>query len=163
MIPSVLRHDPKRDLLLERVADVPPSLVWAAWTTPALVMRWFTPAPWQTIACRIDLRPGGEFLTVMRGPQGQELSNAGCILEVVPEQRLVWTQALTAGFRPAARPPHVPVMTAVIHLQADGAGTRYTATAQHADEAARRRHEEMGFIDGWGKATDQLMALAKTL
>jgi uncharacterized protein YndB with AHSA1/START domain len=163
MTSPVLPFDPKLDLVLERVVDAAPSLVWAAWTTPEHIKKWFTPAPWKTTDCRIDLRPGGEFVTVMRGPEGQEFTNIGCILEVVPERRLVWTHALYAGFRPAARPPHVPVITAVIRFEPHGQGTKYVATALHADEAACRRHDEMGFSDGWGKATDQLMAVAKTL
>ena len=51
--------DPKLDLMLERVIDVPRELVWKAWTTPEYVVKWFTPAPWQTVDCKIDLRPGG--------------------------------------------------------------------------------------------------------
>jgi uncharacterized protein YndB with AHSA1/START domain len=64
--------DPRLDLLLQRVVDVPPELVWAAWTKPEHVKKWFTPAPWTTVDCEIDLRPGGIFRTVMRSPEGQE-------------------------------------------------------------------------------------------
>jgi activator of Hsp90 ATPase-like protein len=82
--------DPRLDLLLERVVDVPPELVWAAWTTPEHVKKWFTPAPWTTVDCEIDLRPGGIFRFVMRSPEGQEFPNVGCYLEIVkkPEARL---------------------------------------------------------------------------
>jgi len=89
--------DPKLDLVLERVVDVPPHLVWAAWTTPEYVKKWFTPAPWQTVDCEIDLRPGGIFRTVMRSPEGQELSHTGCYLEVIENEKLVWTGAVKAG------------------------------------------------------------------
>ena len=50
--------------------DVPRELVWLAWTTPEHVKQWFTPAPWTTVDCEIDLRPGGIFRTVMRFHQG---------------------------------------------------------------------------------------------
>jgi uncharacterized protein YndB with AHSA1/START domain len=96
-----LETDPELDLVLERTVDVRPALVWAAWTRPELLVQWFTPRPWTTTDCKIDLRPGGRFDTVMRSPEGQEFPNAGCYLEVVPERRLVWTNALLAGFRPA--------------------------------------------------------------
>ena len=56
---DTLQRDPRLDLLLERVVDVPPDLVWTAWTVPAHVKKWFTPAPWKTVECEIDLRPGG--------------------------------------------------------------------------------------------------------
>jgi uncharacterized protein YndB with AHSA1/START domain len=153
--------DPKLDLVLQRVIEVPPALVWAAWTRPEYLKKWFTPAPWTVAASEIDLRPGGVFRTVMRSPEGQEHDSAGCYLEVVPERRLVWTAALLPGYRPAPESPMS--FTAVLTLEPHGAGTRYTATVLHRDEAGRRQHEEMGFHVGWGKALDQLVAHAKTM
>ncbi|MCK6481535.1 MAG: SRPBCC family protein [Planctomycetes bacterium] len=160
------RTDPRLDLVLERVVDVPPAKVWAAWTRPEHVVKWFTPAPWSTTECTIDLRPGGGFLTVMRSPEGKEFPNVGCYLEIVPERRLVWTNALLPGFRPASPPEddhcgHF-LMTAAILLEPSGKGTRYTAVVLHRDEEGRRTHEDMGFRDGWGKALDQLVAQAGT-
>src|SRR6516225_9961619 len=93
--------DPDLDLVLERIVDVPPNLVWAAWTKAEHLKKWFTPAPWQTVDCEIDLRPGGIFRTTMRSPEGQEFPNVGCYLDVQPSHRLVWTVALLPGFRPA--------------------------------------------------------------
>jgi uncharacterized protein YndB with AHSA1/START domain len=55
--------DPKLDVVLERVVDVSPDLVWIAWTQPKHLKAWFTPAPWTTVDCQIDLRPGGLFRT----------------------------------------------------------------------------------------------------
>src|ERR1700746_1143485 len=89
------------DLTFERMCDVPRELVWAAWTKPEHIKKWFTPAPWTTVDCEIDLRPGGIFRTVMRSPEGQEINNIGCFLEIVPNRRLVWTIALGPGFRPS--------------------------------------------------------------
>jgi uncharacterized protein YndB with AHSA1/START domain len=110
-------------------------------------------------SCEIDLRPGGIFHTVMRSPEGEEHPNTGCYLEVVPHERLVWTDALLPGYRPSAQ----PFLTAILTLEARGQGTRYRAVALHRDAAERQRHEEMGFHAGWGKALEQLVAYAKTL
>lgn len=166
MTPSMIhRPDPLLDLRLERVVDVPASAIWAAWTQPDLIKRWFTPAPWQTTDCEIDLRPGGIFRTVMRGPDGTEFTNVGCFLEIVPEEKLVWTGALGPGFRPksAAETAAVPFqMSAVISLASVDGGTRYTALVVHGDEDARGRHEAMGFEVGWGIALDQLVAMIKS-
>ncbi|HTI69227.1 MAG TPA: SRPBCC family protein [Candidatus Limnocylindria bacterium] len=151
--------DPRLDLVLERIVDVPPELVWAAWTTPVHLKKWFTPAPWVTVDCEIDLRPGGIFRTVMRGPEGQEHHVAGCYLEVVKNERLVWTDALAPGYRPSEK----PFFTAIIKFEPHGTGTKYTAIAIHKDEETRKNHEQMGFHDGWGKALDQLVAFARTL
>jgi uncharacterized protein YndB with AHSA1/START domain len=157
------KPDPRLDLLLERVVDVPRELVWAAWTTPEHVKKWFTPAPWTTVDCEIDLRPGGIFRTVMRSPEGQEFPNAGCYLEIVKTRQLVWTCALEPGYRPSHRPPDDLAFTAFIALEPQGSGTRYSALVMHSDEEGRKRHEEMGFHEGWGKALEQLVAHAKTM
>lgn len=149
--------DPALDLVLERDIDVPRDLVWAAWTTPEHVQQWFAPHPWTVAECRIDLRPGGLFRTVMRSPEGQEYPSDGCFLEVVPQQRLVFTDALLPGYRPAPE----PFFTAVIELRDSGSGTRYTAIAIHRDREGRERHEAMGFLQGWGLALDQLVAHVK--
>jgi len=161
---SVPVFDPKLDLVLERVVDVPPELVWAAWTTPEHVKVWFTPAPWKTVDCAIDLRPGGRFFTVMRSPEGQDFPNTGCYLDVVENRRLVWTDALLPGYRPAndaSGGPGMGFFTAMILLEAQGSGTKYTAIAIHRDEKGRKIHEDMGFHTGWGKALDQLVAHMK--
>jgi len=160
MTPATLfTRDPKLDLVLERVVDVPRELVWAAWTKPEHLKKWFTPAPWTTTDCEIDLRPGGIFRTTMRSPEGKEFPNTGCYLEVVPNERLVFTDALLPGFRPSEN----PFFTGIVMLEPHGAGTRYTAIGLHRDEEGRKRHEEMGFHDGWGKALDQLVAYVKKM
>ena len=159
---DTLVTDPKLDLVLERVVEVPPHLVWAAWTTPAHIMKWFTPAPWQTVDCEIDLRPGGIFRTTMRSPEGQEFPNAGCFLEIVENRKLVWTAALKPGYRPQTAPEAL-LFTAAILLEPHGAGTKYTAIVIHGDEASAQKHAAMGFHDGWGKALDQLVEHVKTL
>jgi uncharacterized protein YndB with AHSA1/START domain len=162
MTKTTWKIDPKLDLVLERVVDVPRELVWKAWTQPDHVKRWFTPAPWMTVDCEIDLRPGGMFRTVMRSPEGQQFPNVGCYLEVVPAERLVWTNALLPGFRPAPSEPDGAFhFTAAILLEPDGKGTKYTAIAMHEDEGGRGAHEGMGFLDGWGKALEQLVDLVK--
>ena len=156
--------DPRLDLTLERIVDISPARVWAAWTEPEHLKNWFTPAPWKTVDCEIDLRAGGIFRTVMRSPEGQEFPNVGCYLEIITNEKLVWTNALVPGFRPA-NPSVVDVadcgviiFTAAISLEPHGNGTRYTALAMHRDEEGCKKHQEMGFHDGWGKALDQLVA-----
>jgi uncharacterized protein YndB with AHSA1/START domain len=168
MSTAVVQTDSRLDLVLERVVDVPRELVWAAWTRPEHIQKWFTPAPWKTVDCEIDLRPGGIFRTVMRSPEGQDYPNVGCYLEIVPDEKLVWTSALGPGYRPVIRAAGTGsceelYFTAIILLEALGARTKYTAIAMHGDEATAKNHEEMGFYEGWGTALDQLVDVAKTL
>lgn len=165
-----LKPNPELDLMFERVIDVPRELVWQAWTTPEKLKPWFCPLPWLTVDCEIDLRPGGIFRTVMQSPEGQNFPNVGCYLEVVPNEKLVWTNAVEPGFRPAIQPVETPghecaefAMTAVISLEPHANGTKYTALVMHADKETRIKHEQMGFHEGWGKALDQLVAMVKKM
>ncbi len=162
--PLQFKCDPKRDLLLERVVDVPCERVWAAWTTPEHLMKWFTPKPWQTVDCEIDLRPGGIFRTTMRSPEGQEFPNSGCYLEVTPLRRLIFTSVLLPGYRPSKPSADDLSFTAVVTLEPQGkTSTKYSALAIHADATDSKRHADMGFQEGWGKALDQLVDVARTM
>ncbi len=147
-------HDPALDLVLERVIDVPPQRVWEAWTRPEHLVHWFVPRPWSLAECEVDLRPGGRFRTVMRSPDGDEFEGDGCYLEVVEGRRLVFTDALLPGYRPSPE----PFFTAVITIEPEGTGTRYVARALHRDPEGRTKHLEMGFLEGWGTALDQLVS-----
>ena len=163
----IYQPNPKLDLSFTRVVDVPRALVWRAWTEPALLMPWFCPMPWKTIDCEIDLRPGGRFRTTMQSPEGAEFPNAGCYLEVVPQEKLVWTNALLPGYRPSKPAATCGaddaefMFTATIELADAGEGTRYTATVIHADEAGCQKHAAMGFEAGWGAALNQLVAMVQ--
>ena len=66
-----LNINPELDLYFERIVDVPPELVWKAWTVPKHMLPWFCPLPWKTVEVEVDLRPGGKFYTVMQSPEGQ--------------------------------------------------------------------------------------------
>ena len=156
------RHfNPALDLQFERVVDVPPALVWRAWTVPDDLMKWFCPKPWRTTECDIDLYPGGRFRNVMEGPNGERMENLGCYLEVTPNRRLTWTGALGPGFRPQEAQAPGFLFTAFILLEPEGSGTRYHAMVLHHTEANRKTHADMGFEHGWGTALDQLVEVAK--
>lgn len=157
MSPRTEAPDPRLDLVLERTVDIPPRLVWEAWTRPEHLVHWFAPKPWTCSRAEVELYPGGTFLTVMCSPEGQEMGEPGCILEVVPERSLVWTDALAPGFRPKDK----SFMTARITLIPEGDGTRYIATAMHADADQAKQHQEMGFFEGWGTCLEQLVAYMK--
>lgn len=158
MIPTI---DPKLDLVLERTADVPRHLVWRAWTEPEYLMKWFCPLPWKTVECELDLRPGGKFYTRMRGPEGEDFPGTGCFLEVVKNERLVWTSTMLPGYRPqiVQNPDADMPFTAFILLSDHGSGTKYTAVTVHRDEKGKNQHETMGFHKGWGAAFDQLVEM----
>jgi len=150
----------EHQLQLTRIIDATRDKVFRCWTEPNLIVQWFTPPPWKTVHAETDVRPGGSNLVVMRGPEGQEMPNRGVYLEVVPNARLVFTDAFTSAWVPSER----PFMTGILTFEDAGAGkTRYTATVRHWTREAREQHERMGFHAGWGQATNQLEQLARTL
>ena len=151
--------DGRLDLVLTRFTKVPRALIWKCWTEPEHLMPWFCPLPWKTIDCEIDLRPGGIFRTTMLSPEGKEFPNAGCYLEVVKHERLVWTDALLPGYRPSEN----PFFTGILTFEDHEAGTKYVARALHKNDADRKKHEDMGFEQGWGTVWEQLVAYAEKL
>ena len=151
-----------RELVITRLIDAPRDKLFRAWTEPELLKQWFAPQPWTTPVVQTDVRPGGSTLIVMRGPDGAEFPNRGVYLEVVANERLVFTDAYTRAWEPSAK----PFMTGILTFEKDDkeAGkTRYTARVLHWSVADREAHEKMGFHQGWGKCTDQLEALVAKL
>lgn len=157
--------NPKLDLLLERIVDIPPELVWKAWTNPEHLKKWFCPKPWQTTECEIDLRQGGLFRTVMKGPDGNGHENKGCYLEIIENRKLVWTDALEADYRPntLANPCVDGRFTATILFEPHNGGTKYTVIARHGDETGCKQHLDRGFENGWGTALNQLVEYMKSI
>jgi uncharacterized protein YndB with AHSA1/START domain len=149
-----------RELVLTRLIHAPREKVFKAWTEPELVKQWFTPRPWTTPRVELDVRAGGANLVVMCGPDGTEFPNRGVYLEVVPNERLVFTDAYTQAWEPSEKPFMTVVLT---FADAGGGKTNYTARVRHWTVADREAHEKMGFHPGWAKATDQLEALLAKL
>ena len=147
------------DLVVNRLINVPRAKLFRCWTEPALITQWFTPPPWKTIAAEIDVRAGGSSCITMQGPDGTKVPNLGVYLEVVKNERLVFTDAYTSAWVPSGK----PFFTGILTFEDEGGQTRYIARARHWTAEDCAAHEKMGFHEGWGIATDQLAALAATL
>jgi len=151
--------DPQTDLSFTRTLAAPRKLIWDCWTSPKHIPQFFVPAPHRVTAVEIDLRVGGRFNTTFE-VEGEEMQNRGVYLEVVPEEKLVFTDTYTEGWKPAAE----PFMTAILLLaDAPDGSTRYTAIVRHRSPEIRQTHEDMGFFEGWGTVATQLEAYAKGL
>ena len=149
-----------RELRLELTLDAPRANVWRCWTEPGLLTQWFTPRPWTTPSADLDVRAGGRMNTVMRSPDGDDMDNRGVFLEVVPDERLVFTDAFSEGWQPSGK----PFMLAIVELaDAPGGGTAYTAIARHWNAEDCEEHARMGFHEGWTAAARQLETVAKSL
>ncbi len=147
--------NPDLDLGIERLIRAPRKTIWDAWTDPANLAQWWVPAPAHCRVERLDVRPGGAFVT--------QISDDGtafaphldaCFLFVEPFERIVFTNAVDSGWRPAR--PEPVVMTAEIVLADHPEGTDYRVVVRHGDPAAKNLHADLGFADGWGGVTGQL-------
>jgi uncharacterized protein YndB with AHSA1/START domain len=81
------------EIVVTRIFDAPRQLVFDAHTKPELLKRWLNGAPgWSLAICEIDLRVGGKYRYVWRGPKGEDMGMGGTHLEVVAPERIVATQ-----------------------------------------------------------------------
>jgi uncharacterized protein YndB with AHSA1/START domain len=150
--------NPELDLTISRIIKAPRSAVWGAWADPASFAKWWIPAPTLCKVVAMDLRPGGAFETWMSGDNGDFVPHlSGCFLAVDDLERIVFTNCLLCGWRPADK----GFMTAVITMTDHPQGTHYTAHAMHRSNVDRNKHEEMGFHDGWGTVIAQLASLVE--
>jgi len=157
--PDLSRPGTDRELIITRLIQAPREKIYRAWTEPELLKQWFAPRPFATASAELDVRPGGANLIVMRDPQGNDYPNRGVYLEVVKNQRLVFTDAYTQAWVPSQK----PFMTVVVTLEDEAGKTRYTARVLHWTTADRDSHEKMGFYPGWNQCTDQLEELVAKL
>lgn len=160
----VYKIDPELDLVIELIINVPAHLIWRAWTTPHHLKEWFCPKPWQVTQCYIDLRQGGLFKTIMEGPSGEKHDNSGCYLEIVENQKLVWTDALEENYRPTGQKSNCfeGSFTGVLLLEDLGnERTKYTAIAKHGSVKDREAHEKLGFKEGWTIVANQMIDYIK--
>jgi len=152
-------------LILERTLAAPRAAVWRCWTEPALIRQWFCPAPWRVTACEVDLRSGGASFTRLEGPgpDGEPMVQdcPGYYLAVEPMRRLVFTDAFVGDWMPGRAKPFM--VGDIRFADAPGGGTLYRAMVRHWSAEDREAHDQMGFHQGWGKAAEQLEALARRL
>jgi uncharacterized protein YndB with AHSA1/START domain len=138
----------KPSLTLKRRLSAPPAKVYAAWTDPQHLKRWWGPGDAdETVLAETDPRVGGRFRIVFRTTDGDEHDVSGSYREVVPEAKLVFTWAWRST------PERESLVTVL--LKGDGDGTLLTLVhEQFFDEPARDRHRQ-----GWSGALDKLERL----
>jgi uncharacterized protein YndB with AHSA1/START domain len=148
-------------LSITRFIDAPPETVYRVFTQRTA--EWWVPKPWATSAVEWDLRAGGRMYTEMKGPDGEGEGGEGVFLEVVPNERIVFTNAFTPGWNPQALSNEGCdfAMVGIFTFEREGSGTRYTASARHWNDEAVAKHREMGFEQGWSAVAGQLAEIAQ--
>lgn len=142
------------ELSVTRFIDAPPEKVWDVMVNR--MEEWWCPKPWRAEFDQLERRPGGVSNCTMYGPDGEVHSHPGTVLAWDEGRRFASTDAIVGDLEPAG-----PFMIGIWSIEPEGSGTRYTASARHWSEEDSKRHEEMGFTEGWGACADQLKALCE--
>ncbi|MET8203582.1 SRPBCC family protein [Micromonospora taraxaci] len=90
--PLVVHTPGDREIVLSRLFEAPARLVFAAFTQPELLVRWYGARGWSLVECDVDLRVGGRWRFVSRGPEGTRMVQAGAYRQIGPPHRLVYTE-----------------------------------------------------------------------
>lgn len=147
------------ELVICRLLDIPVEKAYQGWTDPKLLPEWFCPKPWKVSKADLDVRTGGNSMIVMRSPEGQEFPNPGVYLEVIPNKRIVFTDAFTQAWVPSEK----PFMVGIVTFENQDGKTLYTARARHWTKEACEQHKQMGFYEGWSICADQLEELMQRI
>jgi uncharacterized protein YndB with AHSA1/START domain len=158
----------EREFVASRLLHAPPETVFAAWTQPDRLARWWGPAGFTTPVVQVDLRPGGGWRIVTRAPDGKEYPLKGIWQEIVRPTRLVirmdlhehpgeWHEALQEYRRDQERRP-VPEMVWVVTFEPHAEGTLFTFRARFATRTERYAMLKMGMAEGWAQSLDRLAA-----
>ncbi|MGA9814860.1 MAG: SRPBCC family protein [Terriglobales bacterium] len=139
-----------REIVMTRVFDAPRPLVFAAFTRPELLKRWFGPRGWSLVVCEVDLKVGGTFRFVLRGPDGAEMGMRGVYRELVPPERSVHMESFDQF------PGESQVTTVLVE---QGGKTTLTATVLYPSQEVRDAVVKSGMEHGAAESYDRLAEL----
>jgi uncharacterized protein YndB with AHSA1/START domain len=156
MTAAAAREPPlARNILVTRVFDADPALVFRMWTEPEHMARWWGPKGFTNPVCDLDVRPGGAIRIHMRAPSGLVYPLTGTFREVVPPERLVFTAL--------AEDPHGnPLLDEVntVTFAAEGGKTRVTVHARAVGLAPAAQPVLAGMETSWRQSLERLAVVA---
>jgi uncharacterized protein YndB with AHSA1/START domain len=156
---NVVAERGKQEIMIRRVFDAPRELVWKAWIDPEHFQRWWGPKDYTCPFCQMDLRVGGKYLNCMRSPEGQDFWSTGVYREIVPPERIVYTDSFAdaeGNVVPATHygmNPDFPLEMLVTVTLEDYEG-KTKMTLKHSDLPAGEMGELTGA--GWNESFDKL-------
>jgi uncharacterized protein YndB with AHSA1/START domain len=139
-------------LSVSRFMKAAPALIFASWADGERLAEWWCPKPWTTHDAIVELQAGGGISATMRGPNGQEMPHRSVFLEVIPNKRIVFTDAFTSPWVPSG----AAFMTALVELTPESSGTLVNVTVLHWSTEDRDRHRGYGFEAAWGAVLAQM-------
>jgi uncharacterized protein YndB with AHSA1/START domain len=145
-------------ILITREFDAPKELVYEAWTTPELVRQWWCGERGEMTVCEIDLRVGGKWRYAMIANEGLEVAFHGEYRELVPNERMVSTEA----YEGIPDPDEHAALNTLTLTEADGR-TTLTVLVEHPTQEGRDMHIESGMEGGMQEAMDRLERVAISL
>lgn len=154
------------DFVITRVFDAPRALVFRAWTDPKHMARWWGPHGFTSPVCELDVRPGGAWRIVMRGPDGAEHPAKGVYREVVAPERLVmtinhselsdeWHDLVNPNRDKAKGKPALEALTTVT-FEEYGGKTTLTIRLRFESAAVRDALLKLGMSQGWAQSLERL-------
>jgi uncharacterized protein YndB with AHSA1/START domain len=142
-----------REIAMTRVFDAPRSMVFDAWTKPELIRRWLGVfGGWKFVVCEVDLRVGGKYRYVWRGPSGEELAMGGVYREIVRPERLVCTEKFDEPWYPG------DAVDTTVFVEKSGK-TTVTTTVMYASKEARDGVLKSPMEGGVAQSYDKLAEL----
>jgi uncharacterized protein YndB with AHSA1/START domain len=134
----------ERKIVFSRVLDAPRSLVFDAWTRPEMLKHWFGPRGWSLVVCEVDLRVGGRWRFVLRGPGRTQIGMRGVYREIVAPERTVYTETFD----------HIPGQALVTGVLAEHGGqTKLTATVLYHQSTSAAQASPAAWSTAWPRAT----------
>jgi uncharacterized protein YndB with AHSA1/START domain len=135
---------------MTRVFDAPRHQVFDALTRPELLKRWYGPRGWSLVVCEVELKLGGGFRFVLRGPDGRDMGMRGVYREIVPPKRSIHTETFDDF-------PGESEVTTVL-VEQDGK-TTFTATVLYPSQEVREAVIKSGMEHGAAESYDKLAEL----
>jgi uncharacterized protein YndB with AHSA1/START domain len=148
-------------ITMTRTFDAPRELVYKMWTDPKHIRHWFGPEGFSVPNCEIDFRLGGTWHIDMQGPDGTVYPNKGVYQEIVPPEKIVYSDVVDDGAAWGDTPPPSSVNTVL--FEAEDGKTRLTTITRLQSIAARDAMVEMGAVAGWDETLNKLAAYLATV
>lgn len=151
----------KHELTISHIIKAPLSIIWKAWLIPEYFEKWWIPQPIVCKVIKMDLKVGGGFETEVSKDGGiYQPHLKGCFLEVVPQERIVFTTALIEDLQPAESSLAI---TVIITMQGTSSGTLCTIRVKHKNSEDISKHLKLGFNETWTAILVQLAKLAERM